>query len=209
MVREQIEARGVRDERVLEAMRTVPRELFVPERYRDRAYEDGPLPIGEGQTISQPYIVALMASSLKLSPGDRALEVGAGSGYAAAVIGRIAGAVIAIERHRSLVDRAKAALARCGYDNVEVRHANGTLGAPEDAPFDAISVAAGGPRAPQSLQDQLAIGGRLVIPVGEARHGQELVRITRTAENRWEKESLGAVRFVPLVGEQGWEDGGG
>jgi protein-L-isoaspartate(D-aspartate) O-methyltransferase len=208
MVREQVEARGVRDERALDAMRSVPREAFVPDRLRARAYDDAPLPIGERQTISQPYIVGLMAEALRLSPGEKVLEVGAGSGYAAAVMSRIAARVVAIERRPSLVAQAKKAIERCGYGNVEVRHANGTLGAPDEAPFDAISVAAGGPRAPRALLDQLAVGGRLVMPVGKRTGGQELVRVNRTAENRWEEEKLGAVRFVPLVGEQGWEDGG-
>jgi protein-L-isoaspartate(D-aspartate) O-methyltransferase len=208
MAREQLERRGITDQRVLDAMRTVPRELFVPDRQRSRAYEDGPLPIGEGQTISQPYIVALMAHALKLQPDDEVLEVGAGSGYAAAVMSRLARSVHAVERHQPLVECAQASLREAGYENVRVMHANGTLGCPENAPFDAIAVAAGGPEPPPALLEQLKIGGRLVMPIGSRRGSQELVRVTRLDENRWERESLGTVRFVPLVGEHGWDEDG-
>lgn len=207
MVRDQVAARGITSARVLRAMQRVPREAFVPERYRDRAYMDEPLPIGKQQTISQPYIVALMAEALELSPNETVLEVGAGSGYSAAVMAQIAKRVVAIERHECLVAHARESLKRCGCDNVEVRRANGTLGAPEDAPFAAISIAAGGPEAPPALREQLAVGGRLVMPVGSRKGGQELVRISRTSESHWETEKLGPVRFVPLVGKQGWRDG--
>lgn len=195
--------RGVRDPLVLDAMRTVPRERFVPETVRAEAYEDRPLPIGEGQTISQPYIVALMAEALSLGPDDRVLEVGAGSGYAAAVLGRIAREVFAIERHEPLARMAAARVADLDYDNVDVIAGDGTLGLPDEAPFDAILVSAGGREVPPALFDQLAEGGRLVIPVGEGTGGQELVRMERSERGTFERTSLGRVQFVPLVGGSG------
>jgi protein-L-isoaspartate(D-aspartate) O-methyltransferase len=204
MVDFQIARRGVRDPRILEAMRAVPREAFVPERLAEFAYEDSPLPIGEEQTISQPFVVALMAEALELGPEDRVLEIGAGSGYAAAVLGRAAGEVWAVERHESLAREARERLAGLGASNVHVVHGDGTLGWPEHAPYDAIAVAAGGPDIPQALLDQLAPGGRLVIPVGPDLRTQELVRVRRTADGRFVRENLGGVRFVPLIGEQGW-----
>ncbi len=204
MVERQIRRRGVRSEAVLEAMRTVPRERFVEEKYAEFAYDDTPLPIEEGQTISQPYIVAVMAEALRLEPADRVLEVGAGSGYAAAVLGQVAGEVYAIERYRSLAGRARDRMRELGYDNVEVSAGDGTLGWAEKAPFDAIAVAAGGPEVPQPLLDQLAIGGRLVIPVGDEPRTQELVRVTRLGEHEYEQTSLGRVQFVPLIGSAGW-----
>ena len=203
MVDLQIAARGVRDPRVLEAMRTIPREAFVPERLAEFAYDDTPLPIAEEQTISQPYVVALMAEALELRPGDRVLEIGAGSGYAAAVLGKAAGEVWAVERHGTLAAEAQARLARLGFDNVHVVHGDGTLGLAAHAPFDAIVVAAGGPDVPQALLDQLASGGRLVIPVGRDPREQSLLRVRRS-ETGFVYEDLGAVRFVPLIGEQGW-----
>lgn len=203
MVDRQIAARGVLDPRVLEAMRAVPREAFVPERLAEFAYDDTPLPIAEEQTISQPFVVALMAEALELRPGDRVLEIGAGSGYAAAVLGKAAGEVWAVERHGTLAAEAQARLARLGFGNVHVVHGDGTLGLPEHAPFDAIVVAAGGPEVPQALLDQLAPGGRLVIPVGKDPREQSLVRLRRT-EHGYVREDLGAVRFVPLIGKQGW-----
>lgn len=209
MVRRQIAERGVRDRRVLDAMNTVPRETFVPERLAEFAYDDTPLPIEEEQTISQPYIVALMAEALELQPGQRVLEVGAGSGYAAAVLSRIADEVYAIERHATLAELAQERMRRLGYGNVHVEHGDGTLGWPEHAPYDAIAVAAGGPEVPPALKQQLAIGGRLVIPVGTDPRLQELVRIRRVGPDRFEKENLGGVRFVPLVGAQGWTQGDG
>lgn len=203
MVDIQIARRGVRDRRVLSALRTVPRERFVPERLAEFAYEDTPLPIAEEQTISQPYVVALMAEVLELSAGDRVLEIGAGSGYAAAVLGRIAGEVWAVERHESLAREAAERLAALGYGNVRVVHGDGTLGLPEHAPYDGIVVAAGGPDVPPALLDQLAPGGRLVIPVGPDPRTQSLLRVRR-AEHGFVREDLGGVRFVPLIGEQGW-----
>ena len=198
MVREQLRARGIVDERVLAAMREVPREAFVPASVAASAYEDGPLPIGECQTISQPYVVARMVEAAAPTPGSRVLEVGAGSGYAAAVLGRVAGQVFAIERHAALAEAARERLARLGHDNVRTLVGDGTRGLPDEAPFDAILVAAGGEAVPPALREQLKLGGRLVIPVG-ARGGQTLLRIVRTGERAWEDEALGGVRFVPLV----------
>ena len=206
MVTDQVKARGVRDERVLEAMRKVAREEFVPDRLREFAYEDSPLPIAADQTISQPYIVGLMAEALVLEGGEKVLEIGAGSGYAAAVLGEIAGEVFTIERIGRLAQSARSVLERLGYDNVSVRHGDGTRGWPEEAPFDAIVVTAGGPEVPASLKRQLRIGGRMVIPVGENPRAQELVRITRISEEEFHQEDLADVRFVPLVGEEGWAD---
>jgi protein-L-isoaspartate(D-aspartate) O-methyltransferase len=204
MVRYQLLERDIDDPTVLEAMARVPREEFVPENLRDMAYADAPLPIGSEQTISQPYIVALMIEALELSPGDRALEIGTGSGYAAAVLAQVADEVYTVERHEELVKEAARRFRRLGYDNIHVRHANGTLGWPEHAPYDAIVVTAGGPRVPDPLCEQLAVGGRLVIPVGQTLYSQELIRLRRIAPDRFRRENLGGVRFVPLVGEAGW-----
>jgi protein-L-isoaspartate(D-aspartate) O-methyltransferase len=204
MVDVQIAGRGVRDRRVLDAMRAVPREAFVSDGFEEFAYEDGPLPIDSGQTISQPYIVALMIESAELQPTDRVLEVGAGSGYAAAVMSRIARKVHAIERHALLTDEARRRIGELGYSNIELRTGDGTCGWPEKAPFDAILVAAGGPTTPEALKEQLAVGGRLVIPVGEQIGEQVLCKVTRTARKTWESENLGGVAFVPLIGAQGW-----
>jgi protein-L-isoaspartate(D-aspartate) O-methyltransferase len=206
MVARQIAARGVTDPAVLDAMREVPRDAFLPAELAEFAHEDAPLPIAAGQTISQPYIVALMVEALGLEPSDRVLEVGSGSGYAAAVMARIAGRVYAIERHGELVEAASATLARLGHDNVEIRHGDGTLGWPEAAPFDAILVSAGGPAIPDALRDQLAMGGRIVIPVGGKGRLQSLVRATRLGDDRFDEEDLGPVAFVPLIGAQGWQD---
>lgn len=210
MVDHHVAGRGVRSPLVLDAMRTVPREAFLPESLREFAYEDAPLPIAERQTISQPYIVALMTEALALKGGERVLEIGTGSGYAAAVLSRIAGDVYTVERIGQLAERAAAVLASLGYGNVHVLHGDGTLGWPEHAPYDAIVVAAGGPEVPESLKAQLKIGGRLVIPVGIDRRVQELVRMTRVSQREYEREDIADVRFVPLVGEEGWssEDGG-
>lgn len=208
MVTTHIEARGVHNRHVLRAMRDVPREAFVEPGFEVSAYADTPLPIGEGQTISQPYIVAFMIEASELAPGERALEVGAGSGYAAAVMSRIAQRVHAIERHAVLADRARERLAQIGYGNVEIRTGDGTRGWPEAAPFDVILVAAGGPDVPRSLREQLAVGGRMVIPVGDATTYQTLLRVRRTGKDTWEEEHLAAVRFVPLVGEEGWTEDG-
>jgi protein-L-isoaspartate(D-aspartate) O-methyltransferase len=205
MVEHQLERRGIADPLVLEAMRKVPREAFVPPELADEAYADGPLPIGEGQTISQPYIVALMAEALELRGAERVLEIGAGSGYAAAVLAEIAAELYTVERHARLAEEAAARLTRLGYDNVHVRVGDGSLGWPEHAPFDAIVVAAGAPEVPEALKEQLAVGGRLVIPVGQGRTLQDLLRLRRLSETEYQREELGGVRFVPLVGEEGWQ----
>lgn len=206
MVAHQILERGVRSELVARAMREVPREEFMSEEMREFAYADSPLPIGEGQTISQPYIVAYMTEALELEGGERVLEVGTGSGYAAAVLARIAAEVYTIERHPSLAREAKRTLRRLGYDNVHVIEGDGTRGWPDAAPYDAIVVAAGGIEVPQALKDQLALGGRLVIPVGPTPREQRLVRVIRVDESDYEEEELLPVRFVPLIGEQGWPE---
>ena len=204
MVEHHIAARGVRSPLVLEAMASVPREEFLPEHLREDAYEDTPLPIGEKQTISQPYIVAFMVEALGLSGGERVLEIGAGSGYAAAVLSRIAGKVYTVERIGELAAKASAKLADLGFHNVSVLHGDGTLGWPEHAPFDAIIVAAGGPEIPKSLKQQLKVGGRMVIPVAGDPRVQELIRVTRMGEDAFELEDIADVRFVPLLGEEGW-----
>jgi protein-L-isoaspartate(D-aspartate) O-methyltransferase len=206
MVRLHLAARGISDPRVLDSFRAVPRESFVPERLTEFAYEDAPLPIGQGQTISQPYIVAVTVQALALKGDERVLEVGTGSGYAAAVLARAARHVYTIERVRELAESAKERLARLGFANVEVTCGDGSLGWPEHAPYDAIAVAAGGPRAPAALLSQLAIGGRLVIPIGDDESSQVLTRITRQGETQFETEPLADVRFVPLIGEQAWDD---
>lgn len=204
MVAEQLRGRGIHDEAVLRAMATVPRELFVAPAYHPFAYKDGPLPIPHKQTISQPYVVAYMISLLNLSAADTVLEIGAGSGYAAAVLSRIARAVYAIERHESLVRYAQKRLDYLGYDNVTVIHGDGTKGYPSCAPYEAIVVAAGGPAVPASLKEQLAINGRLVMPIGRERRQQNLVRVTRRSASEFEQEAKGPVAFVPLIGEEGW-----
>ena len=207
MVQRQLAERGIRDERVLDAMRSVPRERFVPESYRAMSYRDGPLPIESGQTISQPYIVALMAEALELEETDRILEVGAGSGYAAAVLGRIGAEVYAIEYHDELAELGRERMAALGYDNVTVRQGDGTRGWPSKAPFDAILVSAGGPDVPPTLLDQLAVGGRMVIPVGDRTRSQELLRVRKAEAHEYKQDSLGRVQFVPLVGSEGWQAG--
>jgi protein-L-isoaspartate(D-aspartate) O-methyltransferase len=206
MVETQVAARGIRSPRVLAAMRKVRREGYVPSRLSRYAYADEPLPIDEDQTISQPYIVASMIDVLGLHGGERVLEVGTGSGYAAAVLAEIAGEVFTIERHEKLARTARERLASDGYAHVHVRHGDGTLGWPDAAPFDAIVVTAGGPSVPETLKRQLAIGGRLVIPVGEESERQRLVRVTRVDATRFDVEDLYAVRFVPLVGAEGWKE---
>lgn len=204
MIDRQIAGRGITDPAVLDAMHKVRRDAFLPPRLRASAYDDRPLPIGFGQTISQPYVVALMIEAAALKPDDRALEIGAGSGYAAALMGEIAAQVFTVERHPELAATAAKRLASLGYTNVEVRAGDGTLGLPREAPFNAILSAAGGPAVPVSWKSQLAIGGRLIMPVGGSAI-QELVKLVRTAEDRFEEESLGEVRFVRLIGEQGWK----
>ena len=206
MVAEQIAARGIRDPALLAAMRRVPRHAFVDGSLQAEAYDDTPLPIEDGQTISQPYIVALMLEAAMLKPADRVLEVGAGSGYASAAASVIAAHVVAIERHAGLAASAAERLARLGYAKVEVRHADGSGGWPAGAPFDAILVAASGPRVPEALRAQLAVGGRLVMPVGSSTWSQRLVRLTRRSSDAFDEEDLGGVVFVPLVGEHGWPE---
>jgi protein-L-isoaspartate(D-aspartate) O-methyltransferase len=204
MVNEQLAQRGIQDPVILEAMGTVPREDFVPDSQVRFAYADSPLPIGEGQTISQPYIVALMTEALELTPDDRVLEIGTGSGYAAAVLSRIARWVYTVERHSNLAQAAQARFQRLGYDNIQVHTGDGTLGWIEHAPYDGIVATAGGPSVPQPLRDQLKRGGRLVMPVGRSPQLQELVRVRRLPEDGYRREELGSVRFVPLVGQAGW-----
>lgn len=206
MVEQQIIRRGVGDPRLWAAMRAVPRERFVPEDVRSLAYEDRPLPVEAGQTISQPYIVARMIEAGAISPEDRVLEVGAGSGYAAAVMSRLAGQVFAVERIAELAALAEGRMKALGYDNVSIGLGDGTAGWTEKAPFDAILVAAGGPGVPPPLREQLAIGGRLVMPVGDGGE-QQLVRLIRKDEEEFDLTVLEAVRFVPLIGAHGWKDG--
>ena len=208
MIERQLAARGVRDPWVLAAMREVPREMFVDDAMRDYAYEDSPLPIDAQQTISQPYIVALMVEAAQLHPGDHVLEIGAGSGYAAAVMARIAGHVHAIERHAQLARLARRRLLLLGYDNITLRTGDGSGGWPDAAPFDAIIASAGAPRVPDVLRRQLSIGGRLVIPVGDSERRQRLLKLVRTGEESWSQEALGDVLFVPLIGEYGWQEHG-
>ena len=205
MVERHLKARGIADPLLLEAMGTVPRETFVPVHLQEFVYEDSALPIESGQTISQPYIVARMIELAEIKPGDAVLEVGAGSGYAAAVMSRMANKVFAIERHEELAKLAAARLKRLGYANVEIICADGTKGLPEEAPFQAIIVSAGGPHVPEALKQQLALGGRLVVPVGEFGY-QTLIRVRRTGEKEFEEEDFGAVAFVPLIGEEGWAE---
>jgi protein-L-isoaspartate(D-aspartate) O-methyltransferase len=203
MIEEQLRARDIADERVLAAMARVPRELFVPEAYRLRAYDDAALPIGEGQTISQPYMVARICEALALHGGERVLDVGTGSGYQAAVLAELAREVHTIERRAGLADRARAALAAAGYEHVQVHVGDGTLGLPERAPFAAIAVAAAAPEIPPSLYAQLEAGGRLVVPVGR-REGQELQLVVRSPEGPAVLRSV-PCRFVPLVGREGFD----
>jgi protein-L-isoaspartate(D-aspartate) O-methyltransferase len=204
MVERQLASRGIRSPAVLRAMGSVRREHYVPAELRAHAYDDAPLPIGAGQTISQPYVVAYMLDQLELQGGERVLEVGTGSGYAAAVLAEIAAQVYTLERHAALARDAAERLARDGRHNVEVRVGDGTLGWPEAAPFDAIVVAASGPSVPASLREQLQVGRHLVMPVGASQEVQELKRVTRTGPDRWSESDLGAVRFVPLIGSEGW-----
>ncbi|MCK1537503.1 MULTISPECIES: protein-L-isoaspartate(D-aspartate) O-methyltransferase [unclassified Bradyrhizobium] len=208
MVKVQLAGRGIRDGRVLSAMAQVPRERFVEPGFEEFAYEDGALPIAHAQTVSQPYIVALMTEAAELNPADKVLEIGTGSGYATAVASRLARTVHTIERHGDLASVAADRLSRLGYTNCVVHTADGTRGLPEEAPFDAILVAAGGPAIPEPLKQQLAIGGRLVIPVGDFEHEQSLLRLTRRSDFEYEEEAFGAVRFVPLIGEHGWAEDG-
>lgn len=206
MVRRQIEARGITSSLILDAFRQVPREAFVDDGQRRSAYEDHPLPIEAGQTISQPYIVALMIEAAEVSPADVVLEIGSGSGYAAAVMSRIARAVIGIERQHDLVGTARERLQHLGYDNVTIFEGDGTRGWPDNAPFDAILASAAGSHVPAPLIDQLAPGGRLVMPIGDPGDVQDLIKIVKRADGSLIEENLGSVRFVPLIGEEGWRD---
>lgn len=204
MVRDQIEKRGIRDQNILAAFLKVPRHLFVEESLRHRAYEDYPLPIGEEQTISQPYTVAFMTQALMLKSVDKVLEIGFGSGYQTAILLEIVKRVYGIERLPNLTHKAGQNLESLGYSGFQLKVGDGTLGWPEEAPFDAIVVAAGSPKVPQPLMNQLAIGGRIVIPVGD-RYSQTMTRITRLGEIEYKEENLGSFRFVGLIGEEGWE----
>ncbi len=204
MVETQIAARGVRNPAILAAMRLTPRENFVDPEQRAYAFQDRPLGIGERQTISQPYIVALMIAAAGVKPGERVLEIGTGSGYAAAVVSRIAAHVYTVERHASLAETARRRFGELRFDNIETRVGDGTLGWPEAAPFDAILVAASGPDVPEALKRQLGRGGRLVMPVGVEAGRQDLLKLTRKGDEDYEVERLGPVAFVPLIGEQGW-----
>jgi protein-L-isoaspartate(D-aspartate) O-methyltransferase len=205
MVERQIAARGLRNPDLLRAMRVVPREAFVEPEAVKRAYEDAPLKIEEGQTISQPYIVGLMIERAGIKSGSVVLEVGTGSGYAAAVMSRIAGNVYTVERYGTLAKLAMRRFDRLGYKNIMVRVGDGTKGWPQVAPFDAIIVAASGPSPPQALKEQLAVGAHLIIPIGPE-DDQRLFRITRSSVSVFEEIDLGGVRFVPLIGEQGWKE---
>ena len=208
MVARQLKRRGIVEQPIVDAFLAVPRETFVGPGYAHLAYGDHPLPIEAGQTISQPYIVALMIQSAGIERADRVLEVGAGSGYAAAVISRIAARVVGIERQHELVEVARERLERLGYDNIAIVEGDGTIGWPAEAPYDAILAAASGSHVPPPLLDQLAPGGRLVMPLGGPGAVQQLVKVTRRGDGSTAREQLGAVRFVPLIGEQGWSDAG-
>ena len=202
MVKRQIEARGISDKRVLDALRKVPRHLFVSEALWDQAYGDFPLPIGEQQTISQPYIVAEMTQALQLGPDDRVLEIGTGSGYQAAILAEVAYRVYSVERIHSLLVNARSLFDRLHYHNILTRYGDGTVGWLDESPFDAIIVTAGSPKIPETLIAQLAPGGRMIVPVGD-QHAQELIKVYKD-EDGIRRTNLGGCRFVKLVGEHGW-----
>lgn len=206
MVEQQIAARGILSRHVLRAMETVPREKFLPQHLRQFAYRDAALPIAEQQTISQPYIVALMIEALQLGQDDRVLDVGTGSGYAAAVLAEIAQEVVSIECIESLTVNAQQVIRQLGYRNVQVVHGDGSVGWKARAPYNAIIVAAGAPAVPEALKSQLTIGGRLVLPVGDNQRYQTLIRIDRISETEFEQTELADVRFVPMVGRAGWQE---
>ncbi|NOX30674.1 MAG: protein-L-isoaspartate(D-aspartate) O-methyltransferase [Actinobacteria bacterium] len=201
MAKSDLRRRGITDAGVLAAMSSVPREQFVPPDVTNFAYDDRPLPIGEGQTISQPYVVALMAQASRVTTTNRVLEIGTGSGYGAAILSRVADVVVSVERHETLANTARKALTAAGYENVTVIHGDGTLGHPEAAPYDAIVVTAGGPKVPKPLIEQLGDGGFLVMPVGPDNQTQSLIRIKR-AGSELHEQNLGRVRFVPLIGAE-------
>lgn len=204
MVRNQIERRGITDPAVLAALRQVPRHMFVSEALMDQAYGDFPLPIGEQQTISQPFIVAEMTNALALGPDDRVLEIGTGSGYQAAILAQIAYRVYTIERKHTLFVRTRQLFDRLRYHNIVTRYSDGTAGWKEESPFDAIIVTAGAPKIPAILVEQLAIGGRMIVPVGD-QHSQELIKIYKD-ERGIQTDNLGGCRFVKLIGENGWRE---
>ena len=204
MIEHTIRRRGLSDTALLAAFQAVPREEFISPEYADQAYADSPLPIESGQTISQPYIVALTVDAARVRPGDKVLEVGAGSGYAAAILGQMAREVVAIERHPELAKLARERMQRLGYANVRILEGDGTRGCPDEAPFDAIVAAASGSHVPQVLIDQLRPSGRIVMPVGDPHTIQSLVKLTKRDDGSIEREDLGAVRFVPLIGEHGF-----
>ena len=206
MIERQLRLRGIHEPEILDAFRAVPREAFVSPGYAHLAYGDHPLPIEAQQTISQPYIVGLMIEAAAIKPGDTVLEVGSGSGYAAAVISRIAARVVGIERQPELAEVSRERLARLGYDNVEIVEGDGTKGWPDGAPYDAIVAAASGSHVPESLVDQLKTGGRLVMPLGGPGWVQTLVQVTKQRDGSLRQSDLGGVRFVPLIGEEGWKD---
>jgi len=206
MVERQLRLRGIHEPEILDAFRAVPREAFVSPADAHLAYGDHPLPIEAQQTISQPYIVGLMIQAAAIKRGDTVLEVGSGSGYAAAVISRIAAKVVGIERQHDLAEVSRERLARLGFDNVEIVEGDGTKGWPARAPYDAILAAASGSHVPQSLLGQLKTGGMLVMPLGGPGSVQRLVRVSKSADGSLSNEDLGAVRFVPLIGEDGWRD---
>lgn len=207
MLEVQIKARGVRNPLVLKALSRIPRHEFVPQGCRKQAYRDRPLPIGEGQTISQPFIVALMTAKLRLCGGESVLEIGTGLGYQAAVLSQIASLVYTVERLPSLADRARENFARLGLSNIFLKKGDGTLGWPEKAPFEGIMVTATGPLVPGPLKEQLAVGGRLVMPVGSTRQTQRLIRLTKGQGGHFQQEDLLPVLFVPLRGKHGWQAG--
>ena len=206
MVERQLRRRRITDPRILDAFLEVPREAFVSAEYAHLAYGDHPLPIEAGQTISQPYIVALMIEAAGIKAGDKVLEVGSGSGYAAAVLSRIAAEVVGIERQHELVEVARERLKRLGYDNVTIVGGDGTKGCQEEAPFDAILAAASGSHIPAPLVEQLRPGGTIVMPVGSPGWVQKLVKVTKREDGTLQQSDLGGVRFVPLIGEEGWKD---
>ena len=206
MIERQLKHRGITEPMILDAFREVPREAFIAGNNVHLAYGDHPLPIEAGQTISQPYIVALMIQAAGIGLRDKVLEVGAGSGYAAAVISRIAGKVIGIERQHELVEVARERLQRLGYDNVEIVEGDGTKGWRDGAPYDAIVAAASGSHVPRPLVEQLAPGGRIVMPIGDPGWVQQLVKVTKNDDGTLVQQNLGGVRFVPLIGEEGWKD---
>ena len=204
MIERTIRSRGLIDPKLIAAFSAVPREEFISADYAEHAYDDAPLPIESGQTISQPYIVALTVDAAAIGPGDKVLEIGAGSGYAAAIIGQIAHKVIAIERHHELASLARERMRRLGYRNVQILEGDGTRGCPAEAPFDAIVAAASGSHVPAVLIDQLQPGGRIVMPIGPPHSVQSLVKLTKREDGTLDREDLGAVRFVPLIGEHGY-----